>query len=135
MNTSTFRQITKIILTAYLLEFHKIKKKILTAYLVTVHQIKKIIVSVYFKLKTMATTRLRFGRQRQEQQQPTTTITRAPRAPNQTARQRNDREQAKARMRERRKDPENLFKENHNRAMRRVKTDESYRPTHIILHC
>ena len=27
MNTSTFRQITKIILTAYLLEFHKIKKK------------------------------------------------------------------------------------------------------------
>ena len=133
MNTSTFRQITKIILTAYLLEFHKIKKKILTAYLVTVHQIKKIIVSVYFKLKTMATTRLRFGRQRQEQQQPTTTITRATRAPNQTARQRNDREQAKARMRERRKDPENLFKENHNRAMRRVKTDESYRPTHIIL--
>ena len=41
MNTSTFRQITK---------------KILTAYLVTVHQIKKIIVSVYLKLKTMATT-------------------------------------------------------------------------------
>ena len=39
MNTSTFRQITKIILTAYLLEFNKIKKKI---------------VSVYFKLKTIA---------------------------------------------------------------------------------
>ena len=74
MNTSTFRQITKIILTAYLLEFHKIKKKILTAYLVTVHQIKKIIVSVYFKLKTMATTRLRFGRQRQEQQQPSLSV-------------------------------------------------------------